>query len=79
MDFAIGFSFTPRKRDAIWVIVGMFVKLVHFLLVKTNYTLEKYIELYNNEIVRFHKIPISIILDRDLKFTSRFKRNCMKL
>ena len=40
---------------------------------RTDYSLDKLAELYIKEIVRLHGIPISIILDRDLRFTSRFK------
>ena len=44
----------------------------HFLPVRTDYSLDKLAELYIKEIVWLHGIPISIILDRDLRFTSRF-------
>ena len=47
-------------------------KTAHFLPVRTDYSLDKLAELYIKEIVRLHGIPISIILDRDLRFTSRF-------
>ena len=39
---------------------------------RTDYSLDKLAELYIKEIVRLHGIPISIILDRDPRFTSRF-------
>ena len=39
---------------------------------RTDYSLDKLAELYIKEIVWLHGIPISIILDRDLRFTSRF-------
>ena len=39
---------------------------------KTDYSLDKLAELYINEIVQLHGILVSIILDRDLRFTSRF-------
>ena len=39
---------------------------------RTDYSLDKLVELYISEIVRLHWIPISIISDRDLRFTSRF-------
>ena len=44
----------------------------HFLPVRTDYSLDKLAELYIKEIVRLHGIPISIISDRDPRFTSRF-------
>ena len=39
---------------------------------RTDYSLDKLAELYISEIVRLHGIPISIILVRDPRFTSRF-------
>ena len=39
---------------------------------RTNYSLDKLAELYIREIVLLHGIPLSIILDRDSRFTSRF-------
>ena len=39
---------------------------------RTDYSLEKLAELYIKEIVWLHGIPISIISNRDMRFTSRF-------
>ena len=39
---------------------------------RIDYSLDKLAELYIKEIVRLHRIPISIISDRDPRFTSRF-------
>ena len=52
--------------------VDRLTKSSHFLLVRTDYTHDKMTELYIREIVRLHGIPISIISDRDPRFTSRF-------
>ncbi|KAA3487304.1 integrase [Gossypium australe] len=38
----------------------------------SDYSLNKLAELYISEIVRLHGVPVSIILDRDPRFTSRF-------
>ena len=45
---------------------------VHFIPVRTDYSLERLADLYVSEIVRLHGVPLSIILDRDPRFTSRF-------
>ena len=37
-----------------------------------DYSLDKLAELYISEIVRLHGVPVSIISDRDPRFTSRF-------
>ena len=72
MDFVVGLPLTRRKHDSVWVAVDRLTKSAHFLPVRTYYSLDKLAELYIKEIVQLHGIPISIILDRDLWFTSRF-------
>ena len=72
MDFVVGLLLTRRKHDLVWVVVDRLTKSAHFLLVRTDYSLDKLAKLYIKEIVQLHGIPISIISDRDLRFTSRF-------
>ena len=72
MDFVVRLPLKGRKHDSVWVVVYRLTKSVHFLLVRTNYSLDKLAELYISEIVRLHGIPISIISNRDPRFTSRF-------
>ena len=79
MDFVVGLPLTGRKHDSVWVVVDRLIKSAHFLLVRTDYSLDKLAELYIKEIVRLHGIPISIISNRDLRFTSRFWGNCKRL
>ena len=76
MDFVVGLPLIGRRHDSVWVIVDRLTKSAHFLPVRTNYSLDKLAELYIKEIVRLHGIHISIILDRDPRFTSIF---CGKL
>nr|GFA65153.1 retrotransposon protein, putative, Ty3-gypsy subclass [Tanacetum cinerariifolium] len=75
MDFIIGLPRTPSGYDSIWVIVDRLTKSAHFLLVKTTDSMEKVTQLYLKEVVCRHGVPISIISDRDSKFTTRFWRS----
>ena len=72
MDFVVGLPLTGRKHDSVWVVVDRLTKSAHFLPVRIDYSLDKLVELYIKEIVRLHVIHISIISDRDPRFTSRF-------
>ena len=72
MDFVIGLLRTRRQHDAIWVIVDRLTKFAHFLLISNDDPLDKLDQLYVEEIVRLHGVPISIVSDQDLIFTSRF-------
>ena len=72
MDFVTCLSWTQRQHDAIWVIVDRLTKSALFLSVNVEDSLEKLAQLYVDEIVRLHGVPVSIVSDRDPRFTSRF-------
>lgn len=72
MDFVVGFPKTPRGADTIWVIADHLTKSAHFLPVRKDASFERLADIYIREIVRLHGIPISIISDRDLHFTSKY-------
>ncbi|KAI5335243.1 hypothetical protein L3X38_025376 [Prunus dulcis] len=72
MDFVFKLPRTRNKHDGVWVIVDRLTKSAHFLPVRANYTLNKLAQLFIDEIVRLHGVPVSITSDQDPRFTSRF-------
>ena len=74
MDFVVGMPRTQRHHDAIWVIVDRLTKSAYFLPIRTTFSAEQLAKLYIKEIVRLHGVPLSIVSDRDNKFTLRFWR-----
>ena len=72
MDFVTHLPWTSWKHDAVWVIVDRLTKSAHFLTVQMTFTLEKFCRLYIREIVQLHGVSISIVSDREPRFTSRF-------
>ena len=72
MDFVTGLPLTRKKKDAVWVVVDRLTKSAHFIPVRMDYFLDKLAELYISDIVRLYGVPVSIISDRDPRFTSRF-------
>ncbi|KAJ9552433.1 hypothetical protein OSB04_016478 [Centaurea solstitialis] len=72
MDFVTKLPKTKKGHDSIWVIVDRLMKSAHFLPIRENFSIDRLAQLYVNEIVMRHGIPISIISDRDSRFTSRF-------
>ena len=72
IDSVVGLPLTGREHDSIWVVVDRLTKSAHFLPVRTDYSLDKLAELYIKEIVRLDGILVSIISDRDPRFTLRF-------
>ena len=78
MDFVTYFPRTPLRHDAVWVIVDWLMKSAHFLAVWMTFTLERFCHLYIREIVRLHGIPVSIVSDRDPRFTTHFWKSFQK-
>ena len=72
MDFVFRFSLTQKKHDSVWVIVDKLTNSAHFLPVRLDYSIDWLVELYVNEIIRLHEIPLSIVSNHDPWFTSRF-------
>ena len=54
------------------MIVDRLTKSAHFIPVRIDYSMDRLADLYVDEIVRLHGVPLSIVSDRDLRFTSRF-------
>ncbi|GJS59354.1 putative reverse transcriptase domain-containing protein [Tanacetum coccineum] len=72
MDFVTKLPKTSTGQDTIWVIVDRLTKSAHFLPMKETDSMEKLTRQYLKEVVSRHGVPVSIISDRDSKFTSHF-------
>ncbi|GJU06432.1 putative reverse transcriptase domain-containing protein [Tanacetum coccineum] len=70
MDFITKLPKSSSGYDTIWVIVDRLTKSAHFLPIREDYKTEKLAKIYVNEIVARHGVPVSIISDRDGRFTS---------
>ncbi|GKC69520.1 putative reverse transcriptase domain-containing protein [Tanacetum coccineum] len=77
-DFITKLPKSSHIFDTIWVIVDRLTKSTHFLPVRESDPLDKLARLYLNRIVAIHEIPVSIICDRDGRFTSNFWRSFQK-
>ncbi|GJY30377.1 putative reverse transcriptase domain-containing protein [Tanacetum coccineum] len=71
INFVTKLPKTSSGHDTIWVIVDRLTKSAHFLPIREDYKMERLARLYLNEIVARHGVQISIISDRDSRFTSR--------
>nr|GEX07877.1 putative reverse transcriptase domain-containing protein [Tanacetum cinerariifolium] len=72
IDFVTKLPRTSSGHDTIWVIMDRLTKSAYFLPMCKDYKMDRLARLYLNEIVTRHVVPISIISDRDSRFTSRF-------
>ena len=78
MDFVFKLPPTVQRHDGIWVVVDQLTKSAHFLPIHEKFSPHKLTELLMNYIVSLHGVPVSIISDRDPRFTSRFWKGLMK-
>ncbi|KAJ9536647.1 hypothetical protein OSB04_un000196 [Centaurea solstitialis] len=72
MDLITKLPCTIRNVDAIWVIGDRLTKGAHFIAINESSSSEKLADIYVKEIVARHGVPVTIISDRDVRFTSRF-------
>ncbi|GJY56745.1 putative reverse transcriptase domain-containing protein [Tanacetum coccineum] len=78
MDFITKLPRSKSGHDTIWVVVDRLTKVTNFLVTRKDYSMEKLARLYIDEIVARHGVSVSIILDRDGQFTSRFWQTLQK-
>ncbi|GJS74748.1 putative reverse transcriptase domain-containing protein [Tanacetum coccineum] len=78
MDFITKLPKTSSGYDTIWVIVYRLAKSAHFLPMKETDSMERLKRLYLKEVILRHGVPVSIISNRDSRFTSRFWQSLQK-
>ncbi|GKA99168.1 putative reverse transcriptase domain-containing protein [Tanacetum coccineum] len=78
MDFVTKLPKSSSGHDTIWVVVDRLTKSAHFLPIREDYKTEKLAKIYTNEIVARHGVPVSIISDRDGRFTSHLWQTFQK-
>nr|GEY11103.1 putative reverse transcriptase domain-containing protein [Tanacetum cinerariifolium] len=78
MDFVAKLSKSSQGLDTIWVIVDRLTKSAHFIPIRENDPMDKLARLYLDRIVMRHGTPVSIICDRDGRFTSNFWKTFQK-
>ena len=60
------------------MIVDRLMKSTHFLAMWMTFILERLCRSYIREIVRLHGVPVSIVSDRDSRFTAHFWKSFQK-
>ncbi|GJR19944.1 reverse transcriptase domain-containing protein [Tanacetum coccineum] len=78
MDFITKLPRMKSGHDMIWVIVDKLTKLAHFLAIREDYSTERLARLHIDEIFARHGVHVSIISDRDGRFTSQFWQTLQK-
>ncbi|KAI3736778.1 hypothetical protein L2E82_26765 [Cichorium intybus] len=79
MDFVTKLPRTRSGHDMIWVIVDRLTKSALFLAARETWPVDKFAELYRDEVIRRHGVPLSIVSDRDSRFTSHFWKSMQEV
>ncbi|GJS39551.1 putative reverse transcriptase domain-containing protein [Tanacetum coccineum] len=78
MDFVTKLPKSSQGYDTIWVIVDRLTKSAIFMPMRETDPMDKLERMYLKEVVTKHGIPVSIICDRDPRFTSNFWKSLQK-
>lgn len=55
----------------VWVIMDRLTKFVHFILVHEKFSISKLAQLFIDQIVQLHGVPVTITSGQDAQFTSK--------
>jgi hypothetical protein len=61
MGFLMKLPRTKKGDDTIWVIVDRLTKSANFLPIRESYGLERLAQLYVDQIVSKHGVPVSVV------------------
>ncbi|GKB06373.1 reverse transcriptase domain-containing protein [Tanacetum coccineum] len=78
IDFITKLPKSSQGYDTIWVIVDRLTKSAIFVPMRETSSMEKLARMYLKEVVTRNGIPVSIICDRDPRFTSNFWMSLQK-
>nr|GFB98720.1 putative reverse transcriptase domain-containing protein [Tanacetum cinerariifolium] len=75
IDFVTKLPKSSKGYDTIWVIVDRLTKSAIFIPIRETDPMDKLAKIYLKEVVTGHEIPVSIISDRDPRFSSNLWRS----
>jgi hypothetical protein len=78
MDLITALPRTSTGKDAIVVFVDRLSKMTHFTAITTDIGAQELAEVFISSVMKHHGLPLTIISDRDPRFTGHFWRAVMK-
>ena len=71
MDFVVGLP-KSQRMNVIMVVVDRLTKFVHFMSLSHPYFVVEVIALFDQNVLKSHSMPTSIVSERDPVFTAKF-------
>lgn len=71
MDFVVGLP-KSQRMNVIMVVVDRLTKFVHFMSLSHPYFAVEVIALFDQNVLKSHSMPTSIVSERDPVFTAKF-------
>ena len=78
MDFVEGLP-KSQMKTMVFVVVDRLTKYAYFIPLFHPYTTAKVVNIYMQFVFKLHGMPLSIVSDKDLIFTSKFWSELMRL
>jgi hypothetical protein len=78
LDFITGLPRIGKHHDSIMVVVDKLMKDTHFIPLKNNHKEMDVPEIFMKELARLHRIPKTVVSDKDPTFTSDFWKGLFK-
>ena len=78
MDFVEGLP-KSQMKTMVFVVLDRLTKYAYFIPLFHPYTIAKVVNIYMQFVFKLHGMPLSIVSDRDLVFTSKFWSELMRL
>lgn len=72
MYFITTLQKTHRDMDTTWVIMDRLTKSVNFMGIHESYSLNKLSNIYFREMISRRGVPVSMVSNMDVNFTSKF-------
>jgi transposase InsO family protein len=79
MDFLMPIPKSKNEHNAILVIVDRLTKMAHFISTTDKVTAKETVELFLQNVFRYHGLSDDIVSDRDSQFTSHFWESLHKI
>ena len=78
MDFVTVLPQSLKGNYTVWVVIDHHIKSAHFIPFRIGQSMKILVDKYVREVVRLHRVPVSIVSDIDTRFRLHFWESLRK-